>query len=58
MLQIIVWLGGDSHDSKQDKALRILASQPVMSVQVLSETVSIMRRKLGFDGVAIRSEVI
>ena len=45
------------NDSKQDKALRILASQPVMSVQVLSETVSIMRRKLGFDGVAIRNVI-
>jgi len=42
---------------KQDRALAILASQPVMSVQVLSETANIMRRKLGFDNWAIRAVI-
>ncbi|MGZ8955529.1 MAG: PIN domain-containing protein [Methylovulum sp.] len=45
------------NDPKQDKALAILASKPVMSVQVLSETANIMRRKLGFDNTAIRAVI-
>jgi predicted nucleic acid-binding protein len=45
------------NDLKQDKALAILASKPVMSVQVLSETANIMRRKLGFDNAAIRAVI-
>jgi predicted nucleic acid-binding protein len=45
------------NDPKQDKALAILASKPVMSVQVLSETANIMRRKLGFDNAAIRAVI-
>jgi predicted nucleic acid-binding protein len=39
---------------KQQKALALLADKPVMSVQVLSETANIMRRKLGFDTTTIR----
>lgn len=42
---------------KQDKAFAILADKPVMSVQVLSETANIMRRKLGFDGAAISAVI-
>ena len=41
------------NEVKQDKAIAILADKPVMSVQVLSETANIMRRKLGFDNSAI-----
>jgi len=36
-------------ERKQNKALAILAKHPVMSIQVLSETANIMKRKLGFD---------
>lgn len=43
------------NEVKQDKAIAILADKPVMSVQVLSETANIMRRKLGFDNSAIRA---
>lgn len=39
---------------KQRKALALLADKPVMSVQVLSETANIMRRKLGLDATAKR----
>ena len=45
------------NEFKQDKAIALLASNPVMSVQVLSETANIMRRKLGFDGATIRGVV-
>jgi predicted nucleic acid-binding protein len=45
------------NDPKQDKALSILASKPVSSIQVLSETANVMRRKLGFDLVAIRAVI-
>lgn len=48
-------LGADGY--KQDKALTLLASHPVMSVQVLSETANIMRRKLGFEIAAIRAVI-
>ena len=41
-------------ERKQNKALELLANKPVMSVQVLSETANIMKRKLGFDIAAIR----
>lgn len=34
---------------KQDIAIMLLAKKPVVSVQVLSETTNVMRRKLGFD---------
>ena len=34
---------------KQDIAISLLAKKPVVSVQVLSETANVMRRKLGFD---------
>ncbi len=34
---------------KQTIAIQLLAQNPVVSVQVLSETANIMRRKLGFD---------
>lgn len=42
---------------KQNKALELLANKPVMSVQVLSETANVMRRKLGFDITAIRAVI-
>lgn len=45
------------NEAKQDKAIAILADKPVMSVQVLSETANIMRRKLGFDNAAIRAVI-
>ncbi len=45
------------NDPKQDKAISLLANKPVMSVQVLSETANIMRRKLGFDLTAIRAVI-
>ena len=44
-------------EAKRGVALSILANNPVMSVQVLSETANIMRRKLGFDANAIASVV-
>ncbi len=53
---VIYSFSQDEH--KQHKALAILAKHPVMSVQVLSETANIMRRKLGFDISAIRTTVI
>lgn len=52
---VIYSLSQDEH--KQSKALAILAKRPVMSVQVLSETANIMRRKLGFDTKAIRTVI-
>lgn len=45
------------NEVKQDKAIAILANKPVMSVQVLSETANIMRRKLGFDNSVIRAVI-
>ena len=45
------------NEAKRDVALSILADSPVMSVQVLSETANTMRRKLGFDGEAIRAVI-
>ncbi len=44
-------------ERKQNKALELLANKPIMSVQVLSETANIMRRKLGFDIAAIRAVI-
>lgn len=52
---VIYSFSQDQH--KQNKALAILAKQPVMSIQVLSETANIMRRKLGFDITAIRTVI-
>ncbi len=52
---VIYSFSQDEH--KQNKALAILAKHPVMSVQVLSETANIMRRKLGFDINAIRTVI-
>ena len=52
---VLYSLSKDEH--KQDKALALLANKPVMSVQVLSETANVMRRKLGFDIAAIRAVV-
>ncbi len=49
---VIYSFSQDEH--KQHKALEILAKQPVMSIQVLSETANIMRRKLGFAVATIR----
>ncbi len=43
------------NNPKQDKAIAILASKPVVSVQVLSETANVMRTKLGPNVVEIRS---
>ncbi|MDD5581188.1 MAG: PIN domain-containing protein [Methylobacter sp.] len=45
------------NDPKQDKTLALLTSKPVISVQVLSETANIVRRKLGFDSAAIRAVI-
>ncbi|MFZ2449666.1 MAG: PIN domain-containing protein [Methylovulum miyakonense] len=47
----------DKDGQKQQTALALLADKPVMSVQVLSETANIMRRKLGFDITAIRAVI-
>ncbi len=52
---VIYSLSKDEH--KQHKALVLLANKPIMSVQVLSETANIMRRKLGFDITAIRAVI-
>jgi predicted nucleic acid-binding protein len=52
---VIYSFSQDEH--KQHKALEILAKRPVMSVQVLSETANIMRRKLSFDITAIRTVI-
>jgi predicted nucleic acid-binding protein len=52
---VIYTFSQDEH--KQNTALTILAKQPVMSVQVLSETANIMRRKLGFDIITIRTVI-
>ena len=43
---VIYSLSNDQH--KQDIALSLLARKPVMSVQVLSETANVMRRKMGY----------
>jgi predicted nucleic acid-binding protein len=42
---------------KQDVAISLLSTRPVISVQVLSETANIMRRKLGFDVSSIRTVI-
>jgi len=47
----------DKNGQKQHKALALLADKPVMSVQVLSETANIMKRKLGYDMAAIRAVI-
>lgn len=52
---VVYSLSKDEH--KQHKALALLANKPVMSVQVLSETANVMRRKLGFDITAIRAVI-
>lgn len=44
-------------ERKQNKAIELLSRKPVVSVQVLSESANTMRRKLGFDVVAVRSVV-
>jgi len=44
---VIYSLGKD--ETKRSMALTILADSPVMSVQVLSKTANVMRRKLGFE---------
>ena len=44
---VIYTLSKDEY--KQKKSIELLAAMPVMSVQVLSETANIMKRKLGFD---------
>lgn len=46
-----------SAKTNTSKALAILAKHPVMSIQVLSETANIMKRKLGFDITAIRTVI-
>lgn len=52
---VIYSFSQDEH--KQSKALAILAKHLVMSVQVLSETANIMKRKLGFDITSIRTVI-
>lgn len=52
---IIYSLGKDEY--KRGIALSILAGSPIMSVQVLSETANIMRRKLSFEANAVISVV-
>lgn len=42
---------------KQDIAITLLAKTPVVSVQVLSETSNVMRRKLGFDISSVKSVI-
>ncbi|MCB2261975.1 MAG: PIN domain-containing protein [Candidatus Thiosymbion ectosymbiont of Robbea hypermnestra] len=39
---------------KQKAAIALLAKKPVISVQVLSETANVMRKKLGFDISSVR----
>ena len=34
---------------KQNIAIELLSKQPIVSIQVLSETANVMRKKLGFD---------
>lgn len=48
-----------SHDDKrkQDIAVCLLSKNPVVSVQVLSETANVMRRKLGFDIPSIQAVI-
>ena len=52
---VIYTLSKDEY--KQKKSIELLAAMPVMSVQVLSETANIMKRKLGFDVAAIRAVI-
>jgi predicted nucleic acid-binding protein len=52
---VIYSLGKDEY--KRGISLSILANNPIMSVQVLSETANTMRRKLGFEIAAIASVV-
>jgi predicted nucleic acid-binding protein len=42
---------------KNNIAIELLARQPVSSVQVLSETANVMRKKLGFDVPSVKSVV-
>ena len=42
---------------KQDVAIALLAQSPVTSVQVLSETSNVMRRKLGFDIPSVKAVI-
>lgn len=44
-------------EAKRGIALSILANNPVLSIQVLSETANIMRRKLGHDTDAVGSVI-
>lgn len=43
--------------AKQDVAIALLAQSPVTSVQVLSETSNVMRRKLGFDIPSVKAVI-
>ncbi|MBS3963175.1 MAG: PIN domain-containing protein [Methylomonas sp.] len=42
---------------KREIALTILSCNPVMSIQVLSETANTMRRKLGFDPTTVATVI-
>jgi predicted nucleic acid-binding protein len=46
-----------SAKTNTNKAIAILAKHPVMSLQVLSETANIMKRKLGFNIISIRTVI-
>ncbi len=47
----------DKDDAKQAIALKLLASDPMISTQVLGEVSNVMRRKLGYGWAEVRAVV-
>jgi len=47
----------DKDDAKQAIALKLLASDPMISTQVLGEVSNVMRRKLGYEWAEVRAVV-
>lgn len=54
---IVIYCVGDDQE-KRRVALALLTQRPVLSVQVLNETINIMKRKLGFDWQEIGSVIL
>ena len=52
---VIYTLSSDS--AKQEIAVALLAQEPVTSIQVLSETANVMRKKLGFDIPSVKAVI-
>lgn len=54
---IVIYCLSHDDERKQDIAVWLLSKNPVVSVQVLSETANVMRRKLGFDIPSIQAVI-